>query len=94
VAHEHVYERRAGDASAALPRGYHRREPEKTVLYQAMQAHLATFLAELQAWYWYELVGSGVTDGQEAGVCVGCHQLPGSDSERSGHDFVYTQVRP
>jgi hypothetical protein len=45
-------------------------------------------------WYWYERVGSGVTDGQGAGVCVGCHQLAGSDSERSGHDFVYTQVRP
>ena len=46
--HQHVCERRAGDACAALPRGYHRREPEKTVLYQAVQAHLATFLAELQ----------------------------------------------
>ena len=45
---QHVYERRPGDGCAALPRGYHRREPEKTVLYQAVQAHLATFLAELR----------------------------------------------
>jgi len=45
---QHVYERRPGDACAALPGGYHRREPEKTVLYQAVQAHLATFLAELR----------------------------------------------
>jgi len=46
---QHVYERRPGDACAALPPGYQRREPEKTVLYQAVQAHLATFLAELRA---------------------------------------------
>jgi len=45
---QHVYERRPGDGCAALTRGYHRREPEKTVLYQAVQAHLATFLAELR----------------------------------------------
>ena len=45
---QHVYERRPGDACAALPPGYHRREPEKTVLYQAVQGHLATFLAELR----------------------------------------------
>jgi hypothetical protein len=45
---QHVYERRPGDACAALPPGYHRREPEKTVLYRAVHAHLATFLAELR----------------------------------------------
>jgi len=45
-------------------------------------------------WYWYERIGSGSpTDAQGASVCVSCHQLAGSDSSRSGHDFVYTQVR-
>ncbi len=45
-------------------------------------------------WYWYERVGSGSAfDGQGLGVCVGCHQAAGSDASRSGHDFVYTQVR-
>ena len=43
-------------------------------------------------WYWYERVGTGgATDAQGAGVCTGCHSLAGP--ARSGHDFVYTQVR-
>src|SRR5215471_147269 len=45
---EQVYERQAGDACVALPPGYRRREPEKTILYQVVQAHLATFLTELR----------------------------------------------
>jgi len=44
-------------------------------------------------WYWYERVGSGTTEGQGAAVCVDCHRRAGADSEHSGHDFVYTQVR-
>lgn len=42
-----VYEREPGVASQPLPPGaYRRREPEKTVLYQVVQAHLETFLAQ------------------------------------------------
>lgn len=59
-------------------------------------------------WYWYErvpldspvphdangVVVSGLGDsGVALDVCVGCHQLAGSDPEHSGHDFVYTQVQ-
>lgn len=52
------------------------------------------------AWYWYESIsGSVVANGLgNAGVpktvCVGCHMGAGSDSQHTGHDFVYTQVRP
>jgi len=43
-------------------------------------------------WYWYERVESGrAIDAQGAGVCVSCHQQAGN--QRSGHDYVYTQVR-
>ena len=48
TAKQHVYERHPGDACAALAAGYRRREPEKTVLYQAVQAHLASFLTEMR----------------------------------------------
>ena len=41
------YEREPGAASQPLPQGaYRRREPEKTVLYQVVQTHLETFLAQ------------------------------------------------
>ena len=40
------YERSAGAASAPLPAGYRRREPEKTVLYAIVRDHLETFLEE------------------------------------------------
>jgi hypothetical protein len=42
------YERTPGAASALLPPGWRRREPEKTALYQLVQHHLETFLAEPQ----------------------------------------------
>jgi len=41
-----TYERTPGAASAPLPPGYRRREPETGVLYQIVQEHLETFLAE------------------------------------------------
>ena len=37
---------RAGQDRGAAPLGYQRRRPEETVLYQVVQEHLATFLAE------------------------------------------------
>ena len=40
-----TYERTPGAASAPLPPGWRRREP-KTALYQLVQNHLETFLAE------------------------------------------------
>ena len=43
-----TYERTLGAASAPLPPGWRRREPEKTALYQLVQNHLETFLAEPQ----------------------------------------------
>ena len=43
----HLYERRLGDACRALPAAYRRREPEKTVLYMAVQKHLASFIADV-----------------------------------------------
>jgi hypothetical protein len=46
-----------------------------------------------ETYYWYERVGSGRTDAQGASVCVSCHRLAGTAPDRSGHDFVYTQVR-
>jgi hypothetical protein len=58
----------------------------------AVSLHNAPGIAG-NTWYWYEGFGSGATAGQGAPVCVGCHQQAGSDSEHSGHDFVYTQVR-
>ncbi|MGQ0508021.1 MAG: transposase zinc-binding domain-containing protein, partial [Myxococcaceae bacterium] len=44
---EHFYERRSGDACRALPAGYRRREPEKSVLYSVVRENLANFTAEL-----------------------------------------------
>jgi hypothetical protein len=44
-----VYERRAGMATATLPRGYRRHEPEKTLLFEVVRRHLLTFLAEVRA---------------------------------------------
>jgi hypothetical protein len=39
------YERHPGAATAALPDGYRRHEPEKTFLYTVVREHLETFLA-------------------------------------------------
>ena len=39
-----TYERHPGAASAALPTGYRRREPEKSVLHGVVREHLETFL--------------------------------------------------
>jgi hypothetical protein len=44
-----VYEREPGAAAQPLPAGYRRRAPETTVLYQVVQAHLETFLADARA---------------------------------------------
>ena len=41
-----AYERHPGAAAASLPRDYRRHEPERTLLYQVVQANLLTFLAE------------------------------------------------
>ena len=41
-----TYERTPGAASAPLPTGYLRREPEKGALYEIVQQNLETFLAE------------------------------------------------
>ena len=41
-----AYERYPGAASAPLPATYYRRKPENTTLYQIVQEHLETFLAE------------------------------------------------
>jgi hypothetical protein len=41
-----MYESSEGAASQPLPCGYHRREPEKTVLHQVVREHLETFLAQ------------------------------------------------
>ena len=43
------YERRRGAAAAPLPKDYRRHEPEATLLYQLVQAHLATLLADARA---------------------------------------------
>jgi Transposase zinc-binding domain len=40
------YEARPGAASAPLPAGYRRREPEKSVLHEVFREHLETFLAQ------------------------------------------------
>ncbi|MBI5543362.1 MAG: hypothetical protein HY901_05705 [Deltaproteobacteria bacterium] len=42
------WEATRGAASAPLKPGYVRREPEKTVLHEAVRTHLETFLAELR----------------------------------------------
>ncbi len=60
-------------------------------------------------WFWYEKVpldsaaphdakgvvafGDG-SSGPAKDICVGCHAAAGSDAMHSGHDFVYTQVKP
>jgi hypothetical protein len=44
-----VYERHAGVARAPLGTTYRRREPERTILYSAVQDHLQTFLAGARA---------------------------------------------
>ena len=41
-----AFEREPGAASAPLPSGYVRREPEKSALYQVAAQHLETFLDE------------------------------------------------
>ena len=41
-----TYERTPGAATAPLPASYRRRAPEQGALYQLVQAHLETFLAE------------------------------------------------
>jgi hypothetical protein len=52
------------------------------------------------AWMWYMEVdnvvvlnGRGDTPAP-ATKCVACHEGAGSDAEHSGHDFVYTQLKP
>jgi len=40
------YQRHPDAATAPLPHGYHRREPEKTVLHAIVREHLETFLAQ------------------------------------------------
>lgn len=60
------------------------------------------------SWYFYERVpqssaaphdANGVVadgngdQGASMTICVGCHSAAGSDSQHSGHDFIYTQVR-
>jgi hypothetical protein len=42
----HAYEARPGAASAPLPAGYRRRDPEATVLHEVVRQHLSTFLLE------------------------------------------------
>lgn len=59
-------------------------------------------------WFWYEkvpldspaphddqgVVAFGLGDmGPAKDICVGCHAAAGSDTDHSGHDFVYTQVK-
>jgi hypothetical protein len=44
-----IFEERDGAASEPLRSGYVRREPETTVLYQVVGAHLETMLAEVRA---------------------------------------------
>jgi hypothetical protein len=43
-----AYECKEGAALQPLPLGYHRREPEKSVLHEVVRANLETFLAELR----------------------------------------------
>ena len=41
-----VYEREPGAASRPLAKGYRRREPEKTALYEVIRDHLESFLED------------------------------------------------
>ncbi len=41
-----AYQRHPDAATAPLPHGYHRREPEKSVLHAIVREHLETFLAQ------------------------------------------------
>ena len=72
-----------GDESGAL-RGY------------AVSRHAAAG-AGGETWYWFEkdrgaLFADGLGDaGAPRAICVSCHQ--GAGPPRTGHDFVYTQVR-
>jgi Putative transposase/Transposase zinc-binding domain len=45
----HVFERRPGDASAPLPRGYRPRRPHATAFYRTIATHLETMLAQARA---------------------------------------------
>lgn len=50
-------------------------------------------------WFWYEKINDSVgaiglgDTGTPHDSCVNCHKGAGSDSNHSGHDFVYTQVK-
>jgi hypothetical protein len=86
---QHVFERQPGDACSALPPGYSRREPEKTVLYQSIQENLATFLAQMQQG---DNRGLPAYVEREFGRYLGCGILSEGFAhvwcEGCGHDFL------
>ncbi len=51
-----------------------------------------------EAWYWYEVLGTSVVanglgdTGSPKTLCAACHA--GAGAGTTGHDFVYTQVKP
>jgi hypothetical protein len=83
------FERQRGDACAPLPAGYRRREPEKSVLYQAIQENVATFLAEMRR---NENRGLPAYVEREFDRYLGCGVLSEGFArvrcEGCGHDFL------
>ena len=50
--------------------------------------------SEAKSWYFFEgRPGLVLADGREAPACIGCHVDAGSQDDRPGRDYVYTQIK-